>query len=110
MSATRTEDQQLAAPAHRVICAAVKLKDGRVLCGIRHFDSLMRGQIMIGCDHDFNVARELIAGAEQGFADSCGIFLSRQSAWNLAVSARQFDPEGKSYRGIHGTLFSEDVW
>lgn len=96
------------APIHRVICAAVKLNDGRILCGIRHFDKIMRDQITIGTPK--GTPDKLLPGAVQGFVDNCGVFLTREEAWELAVSAGQFDPDSESYSGIRGTLFSEDVW
>lgn len=89
----------------RVVCAAVKLRNGVVVCGVRHFDELMRMAI-----DEMGKPDKLLPGAEQGFVDNRYQFLSRAEAWHLALDAKQIDIESPSYRGIRGSLFSEDLY
>jgi hypothetical protein len=87
---------------HKIVCAAVRLADGRVICGVRHMDPLMRQSLPQ--DHD------AMKGHEQGFVDNRYEFLTRREAWRVAVAAFQFDPEASNYSGIRGSLVSEDLW
>jgi len=85
-----------------VVCAAVKLAGGKVVCGVRHFDELML--------QDLPDDAESLKGHEQGFVDNRYQFLSRAEAWHVAVEAKQVDPDSADYRGIRGSLFSEDLY
>lgn len=87
----------------RVVAAAIKLKDGRILCGVRHFDEIMRSWL----PSEITEARPFIASAEQGFVDNRYQFMDRNEAWDVAVAANQLLP---NYAGIEGHLFSEDLW
>lgn len=87
----------------RVVAAAIKLKDGRILCGVRHFDHIMRSWLPA----EITEARPFIAGAEQGFVDNRYQFMDRNEAWDVAVAANQLLP---NHDGIEGQLFSEDLW
>lgn len=91
---------------HRIVCAAVKLANGVVVCGVRHLDALMHAQIA-GMDHHM---AEVMHGHEQGFVDNKYDFLSRADAYKVALAAFQFDPASPEYTGIRGSLFSEDLW
>jgi hypothetical protein len=72
------EQQQM----RRVVCAAVRLPAGTMLCGARHYDSVMRAQM---------IAMGLTAPhhGKQGFIDQFGNFLSREEAWQLAAKQGQ---------------------
>jgi hypothetical protein len=89
-----------------VVCAAVKLASGQVICGVRHFDELMLQSMPPNTEQ----GRAQLAGHEQGFVDNRYRFLSRAEAWHLAESAGQIDPDSPAYRGIRGSLFSEDLY
>lgn len=84
----------------RIVCAAVRI-EGRVFLGIRHFDTFMRRSI--------DECSGLSNGAEieQGFVDQCGVFLSRNHAYDVASGAKQI-----IYRcgGDDGFLFSENLY
>lgn len=93
-------------PRHglRVVAAAVRLKNGRVICGVRHFDKLMRGNLPTLIE----AAHECLAGHEEGFVTNAYEFVDRNRAWEIAEAAEQIRWEG--YLGIRGCLFSEDLW
>lgn len=82
-----------------VVCAANRHHDsGRIICGARHWDSIMRGQLIDG---------QKGGSWDQGFIDQWGQFLTREEAWKVAVAKgqirRQIDtPEG--------TLYSEHLY
>ena len=86
-----------------VVCAAVQNKEGKILCGARHWDSVMRG---IGV-----VDEQMIPewrGAKQGFIDQFGVFMDRQEAYEVAYAAGQIKYGCSG--SIHGTLYSEDLY
>lgn len=85
---------------HRIVSAAIKLKDGRVYCGVRHFDELMRMHLEV-------LPRTHLNDHEQGFVDNKYCFLSRQEAYKVALAANQVSDDKACCRG---TLYSEDVW
>jgi len=82
----------------RIVCAAIILKSGHIIASARHFDMLMRKQI--------DRCGLTIRGAEQGFIDQWGNFLSREEAWIVAERQEQI----RKHTGPHGTLFSEDLY
>ena len=85
-----------------VVCAANRNKEGKIVAGARHWDSVMRGQILIDGKRPKNWF-----DAEQGFIDQSGVFLTRQEAWVIAKAANQI----KYWNGHNeGTLFSEDLY
>ncbi len=83
----------------RVVCAAVRLKLGIVVCGPRHFDATMRKMI--------EQLRLTVRDSEQGFVDQFGNFLTREEAWDIAKARDQILP---NRGGILGTLYSEDLY
>ena len=89
----------------RIVAAAIMLQDGRVICGVRHFDKHMRSVIdgMSGGKPD-----TIIKGAMQGFVCNDYEFVARDEAWLIALRAGQFDP--KDVTGQQGTLYSENLW
>ena len=86
-----------------VVCAAIKNKFGKIVCGARHWDNIMRGQILIAGKRPL----EWIAGVEQGFIDQYGVFMSREEAYILAKEMGQIK-YGREYS--KGTLYSEDLY
>lgn len=91
---------------HRIVCAAIRLKSGRVICGVRHFCGVM----LQSCPPNTPEGRAQLAGHEQGFVDNKFQFLTREEAYKVALAAFQFDPESPDYTGHRGTLYSEDLW
>jgi hypothetical protein len=82
-----------------VVCAAIRLKLGVVVCGPRHFDATMRKVI--------EKLRLTVCDAEQGFVDQFGEFLTREQAWDIAKARGQI----RTDNGIcTGTLYSEDLY
>jgi hypothetical protein len=70
----------------RIVCSAIKHKDGAVIVGIRHYDSIMHETI--GLRKKINPEEDWVA-CDQGFVDKMGNFLSRKEAWVIAVNAKQ---------------------
>lgn len=90
---------------HRIVAAAVRLKNGRVICGVRHFDKIMRGNLPTLIE----AARECLTGHEEGFVDNKYEFRNRNEAWGIAWAAGQIrDPNAAGC--LPGCLFSEDLW
>jgi hypothetical protein len=84
----------------RVVCAALRDAAGRLVTGARHFDQVMLEQIKRGPDTD------AWRGAEQGFIDQHGKFLTREEAMAIATKWGQIirDDEGRQ------SLFSENLY
>ena len=97
---SRTKDAVVRA-AQRVVCAALLNKDGRIVCGPRHFDQTMLVQIKER--PGVNTWRD----AEQGFIDQHGIFLNREEAWGIAERNGQILRRVGSYIP---SLFSENLY
>ena len=85
----------------RVVCAALKAAGDRIICGVRHFDPIMRAQIASSEGY------ELWARAEQGFIDSAGAYLSRDAAHRLAQEQGQIRHR---CGGDDEQLFSENLY
>lgn len=86
-----------------IVCAANRsVKTGQIVAGARHWDSVMRGQILVNGERP----KEWF-DAEQGFIDQAGVFLTRREAWLVAEQAGQI----KFWNGHNkGILFSEDLY
>jgi hypothetical protein len=82
-----------------VVCAAVKLQSGLIVCSARHFDEVMRAQI--------RAAGENHTGAEQGFIDQYGTFMSREAALE---AARENGQRVRRCGGDNKQLFSENLY
>lgn len=97
-----------------VVCAAIRNKQGKVVCGARHYDSVMR-QIFIRKPNWFErvILRKTFVkdkawySCEQGFIDQFGVYMDRQEAYQVAMDAGQvkYGPEHSK-----GTLYSEDLY
>jgi hypothetical protein len=82
----------------RVVCAALRLGE-QIICGARHYDSLMIQQIQ--------ARKEDWRTAEQGFVDQRGEWLTREEAWIVADGEQQIirDPDWMA-----GHLHSEHLY
>lgn len=69
-----------------IVCAAIR-KDGIVIAGPRHFDSVMIGQIKAIMKPGDK--KSLFASAEQGFVDKFGNFWNRVDAMIIARANKQ---------------------
>lgn len=78
----------------KIVDAAIRYNDGEVATDKRHYQIIFLKSI----------TGQSSIGAEQGFVDSEGNFLTRDEAKEVALKAGQIK---KSHKG---TLFSEDVW
>lgn len=80
-----------------IVCAAIKLHEGTIICGARHHDPIMNRVLrIIG-----NSGRPA-----QGFIDQWGNFLTREEALRIAHKNGQVLEEGHSKT----ELFSEDLY
>lgn len=87
----------------RVVCAALRSSDGAVICGARHFDSVMVATIA-ACDP---LGARKWKQAEQGFIDQRGAFMTREEAHKVATEAGQIT---RRCGGDEGRLFSENLY
>ena len=85
----------------RIVCAALRDGDGRIVCGPRHFDGTMMEQIKDRPNKD------AWRTSEQGFIDQHGKFLTREEAFVIAASERQILREVGG-NGID--LYSENLY
>lgn len=85
----------------RIVCAALKLPNGTLILGARHYDQAM-----------INTARLLgfdrIPNPEQGFIDQHGKFLTREEAWPIACASHQVIRRVGG--NDQGQLFSENLY
>ncbi len=98
----------------RIVCAANRGRDGDVICGVRHFDRLMKDAIEMfvnhADDHGQTFARVYWLKSEQGFVDNRGEFLTRQQAWVIAEAAGQIIRRCGGDDANGGTLYSENLY
>lgn len=89
-------------PSRVVVCAALRVGD-QIITGARHFDMIMRSQILARSD-------ALQWGrSEQGFIDQGGSFMNREEAWHVAKEANQIRDDLRLSH-IDGTLYSEHLY
>lgn len=97
-----------------IVCAAMLMKDGLIVPGVRHFSPEMRLVLerIYGEDYHLQVDK-------QGFVDQMGEFIARVDAWKLADANGQIRrPTGwedgncprKAGIGDEGLLFSENLY
>jgi len=94
--------------AHYVLCAAIRHKEtGNFICGIRHYDNVMRSVFPFTTEAVTNPVKTWYAPevCEQGFLSSRGKFLTRKEALELAVKAGQVEADPNKTE-----LFSEDLY
>lgn len=104
----------------RIVCAAVRIPDGRIVAGPRHFDGTMWCQILgitmerfraiqAGAEEPRNPAVDEWSGrAEEGFIDQNGKFYSREEAWPIALANNQIIPAEMLWQT--GKLHSEHLY
>jgi hypothetical protein len=83
-----------------VVCAALR-QGYRIICGPRHFDPVMRQQILASEGTGF------WRGSEQGFVNTWGEFLTREEALIVALVNEQ---RVKRCGGDDDKLFSENLY
>ena len=88
----------------RIVCAACRNEQGTIVCGPRHMDQIMWGQIHKSTE-DWEKGH-----VEQGFVDQRGNYLTREEAWVVASAAGQIIRRvgGDTING--GKLFSENLY
>ena len=93
----------------RIVCAANRLNDGRIVVGARHWDDHMHRQLN---DHMRSTGKVseiiLIRGEEQGFIDQFGEFYTRVEAWAIAEREGQIIWRGPGCDGPD--LYSENLY
>lgn len=88
----------------RVVCAANRNRvTGLIICGARHFDSVMHANMQARPDSERDDWRR----SEQGFIDQFGTFLTREEAHAIATERQQFH---RRFDGDERTLFSENLY
>ncbi len=73
---------------HRIVCAAIRGKDGYLLINYRHYNSHMNDQIRNLKDPDNFKDRY---GTHQGFIDHLGVYHTRSEAFKIAKAAGQLN-------------------
>lgn len=93
----------------QIVCAAVRLKDGLIITGSRHFDPVMVAVLerLYPRDADYS---EALKGHEQGFIDQKRTFFGRTDAWEIAKRAGQLQYSCGGEEAGGGTLFSEHLY
>jgi hypothetical protein len=97
-----------------VICAAIRLPDGRVIRGHRHGDCIRTAKELIDHRHsigfeptDYEGLRPDMGPESQGFVSSRNRYVTRADGLALQLSA---GIESVAEGGYRGTLFSEDLY
>ena len=110
----------LEAPSCRIVCAAIRHPDGRIVCGPRHMDYVMWAQIVGMSPAAFRVyaqerqptpeaAKQWQESAvQQGFIDQHGAFYNRFEAWDISDAAGQIIESERGWQT--GSLHSEHLY
>lgn len=99
------KDNNIEKPQQVVVCAACTY-EGLILCGARHWDSVMRAQYKA-----LQPRLETCTGLwEQGFIDQFGDFLTREEAMRIAIAAKQKVDIKRGCGGDPNTLYSEGLY
>lgn len=94
------ERNGLVKPDQWVVCAAMRNKTtGRIICGPRHWDQIMRSQ---------KLETETYNGWDQGFINQFGEFLTREEAWVVAENNGQI--KKLCYDKQRDYLYSENLY
>lgn len=97
-----TTDLREKVVVRRVVCAAL-LVNNHLVCGPRHYDSVMRGHLEL-INEPYSSANVV-----QGFIDQFGVFMDRYEAMRVAKDAWQhidFARNGSD----HTALYSEGLY
>jgi hypothetical protein len=97
-------------PAEVVICAAIRLPDGRVFRGHRHGDCIRTAEALV--THQFTHGYSAVewtheSASDQGFVTSATRYVDREEGLRLQLAAG-IESVGGGYRGR--SLFSEDLY
>ena len=87
----------------RVVCAANLMKDGTLILGARHWDTMMRRTFALiyrGEKSEWEMERD------QGFIDQWGNYLTREEARVIAEKQKQLIERASD--GV--ALYSEDIY
>lgn len=89
----------------RIVCAAVRMPNGVLILGVRHWDGFMAQYVRsFGGRQAFSAYGR---DEEQGFVDQFGNFLNREDAWKVAEQAGQII---RRVGGDEGCLYSENLY
>ncbi len=92
----------------RVVCAAIRAKDGDVLLGTRHYSQDMWTQIHRR--NDMSKWKHL-HDEDQGFVDQHGVYMDRYEAYRVAEAAGQIVYPDACGKGLDGPkLYSEGLY
>lgn len=97
----------------RVVCAAMKMDDGLIVTGVRHYSHEMRSTLRRLYGGGIKLFGVFIRKPyhlrvkEQGFIDIRGNFLNRTEAWKHAMANGQVIFDKKV---CVGTLYSEHLY
>jgi hypothetical protein len=102
-------------PKRRVVCAAIRNCKGDIICGARHYDNIMRAQILISKNKRFwkcvlKIGKFIVCRyprIEQGFIDQWGVYMSREEALTVAKETGQIL---RKCGGDRDELFSENLY
>ena len=89
-----------------IVCAAIRNNRGEIICGVRHYDTIMHGQIRGRSKWNHQTTIGEPPRIEQGFVDRMGKFHSRRDAWAIAYKAGQVIKNTPN----KGILYSEDLY
>jgi hypothetical protein len=94
----------------RVVCAAIRSENGKILIGIRHYSEDMHNQIQNRIDgKDFHH----LGDDNQGFVDQHGVYMTRREAYLVALGANQIINENACSSDSEGKwteLYSEALY
>lgn len=91
----------LTKPDSRIVCAANRYREtGRIICGARHWDKVMRSS---------RIGAEKWRGWDEGFLTQLGEWVNREDAYQIALDQNQIlYPDNGS--GDDTTLYSEMLY
>lgn len=73
-------------PVRRIVCAAIRGSHGKLLLGVRHYSQDMIEQMSNRLDGVMFRSRH---NDDQGFVDQYGTYLTRETAYDVALAAGQ---------------------
>lgn len=92
----------------RIVSAAVRINDGRVIMCVRHLDHIFLKALGIDTTKVTDAGIELVRGHVDGFVTNTAEFLSREDAWPIALGAGQIIPAEMGWQT--GRLHSEHLY
>ena len=100
------EEANIAPPTRKIVCAACVAGD-LIIAGARHWDSVMNNVL-----DTLQAEGSKLKGKDfkQGFIDQYGIYLSREDAMKVALSAGQDIDIERCCGGSKTTLYSEGLY